>query len=521
MTPALLALLLACGAPARAEDGEPSSIPQGRAVAGDQSKTLAEMRRQLSLDPSLQEALVERIMQSKIAGTISQETDQVKKAADVRAWVQSDLGSASEIALGLNDDDEKGTRSYENTLVSHLVQTYERNPNAEKGAYGVLKNAAKKSKFIDKAEQDVSDEQRREALRTLFDGKGSQDQRVITTKTPDGKLAAEQAPTTALASSFYDRLSAGNIRGYSPQLLAMQNALNLRRPPGAPVLIETGKLDFPTLSYPAYGLRYDLNNLEDRLRRESAALQDPGGDQRRLVRDYPGRDYLEKLSKHSAARASMLAKAKAALSTFEAVAARSKNPNNISKNLLVELAGHQRESARWITAASLEEELGRVEAEEYFLSAELLAQIDAVPAPVSARESYKRRGEQYKSRLVRLKTNAQKALDDLKSDSWLSKSSEIEKIMKESRPLRRNLSHGISDYRLVPYQIGQSHVRQARWREYLDDFFVKYAASSSYGRAVAARRGKLSRLLYVFGQIASGDLEGAHLSPVNAEGGRR
>ena len=506
MSPTLLALLLlAGGGAARAEDGEPNSVPQGRAVAGDQSAALAEMRRQLEQDPSLQEALVERIMQSKIAGTISQETDQAKKAADVRAWVQSDLASASEIALGLSDDDEKGTQRFENTLVSHLVQTYARNPNAEKGAYGVLKGAAKKSKFIDKAEQDVSDEQRREALRTLFDGKGSQDQRVITTKTPDGKAVTEQAPTTALASSFYDRLSAGNIRGYSPQLLAMQNALNLRRPPGAPLLIETGKLDFPTLSHPAYGLRYDLGNMEDRLRRESAALQDPDAEQRRLGRDFPGRDYLEKLSKHSAARAALLAKAKAELARFEAAAARSKNPNNISKDLLVELAGHQREAARWITAASLEEDIGRVEAEEDFLSAELLAQIDAVPAPASMRESYKLRGEQYKARLVRLKANAQKALDDLKSDSWLSKLGEIENIMKENRSLRRNLSRDISDYRLVPYHIRQSLVRQARWREYLDNFLVKYAASTSYGRAVAARRGKLTRLLDAFAKIASGN----------------
>ncbi len=501
MTSALLALLLlGGGAPARAEDGEPGAVPQGRAVAGDQSMALAEMRRQLSLDPGLQEALVERIMQSKIAGTISQETDQAKKAADVRAWVQGDLDSASEIALGLNDDDAKGTRRFENTLVSHLVQTYARNPNAEKGAYGVLKGAARKSKSIDKAEQDVSDEQRREALRTLFDGKGAQGQRVITTKTPEGQPASEQAPTTALASSFYDRLSAGNIHGYSPQLLAMQNALNLRRPPGAPLLIETGKLDFQTLSYPAYGLRYDLVNLEKRL-----SAGEPAPSRHGFPTGSNGVNSAPTPRKHFYARAELIAKAKTALAAFETSAALSKNKNNISKNLLVELAGHQREAARWITAASLEEDLGRIEAEEDFLSAELLAQIDAVPAPASVRESYKRRGEQYKARLVKLKANSQKALDDLKTDFWLSKLGEIDKALKENSSLRRNFSRDLSDYRLVPYHIGQLLVRQARWREYLDNFLVKYAAGTSYGRAVAARRGKLLRLLDIFGQIASDD----------------
>jgi|CXWL01.1.fsa_nt_gi hypothetical protein len=504
MISALLALLLLLSGvePAHAEDGDPRTIPQGRAVAGDQTKALEEMRRRLEKDPGLQEALVERILQSKIAGVISKETDQNKKASDVRAWIEGDLGSAAEIALGLSDDDEQGTRRFENTLVSHLVQTYARNPNAEKGAYGALKNAAKQSKTIAKVDQDVSEEQRREELRTLFDGKGAQDQRVITPKPPEGKLAAEQAPTSALASSFYDRLSAGNIRGYSPQLLAMQNALNLRRPPGAPLLIETGKLDFATLSYPAYGLRYDLGNLENRLSRQSAGQENPSA---LRAPDHPERNYFERMSKRLSARQAMMDKARAALTAFEAAASRSKNPNNISKDLLVELAGHQREAARWITAASLEEDLVRVEAEEDFLSAELLAQINAVPAPAAVREAYKRRGEQLKARLVGLMDNARQALDDINSDSWLSKLGQIEKRMKANQALRRNLSADISDYRLVPYHIGKSLVRQARWRTYLDNLIVKYAAKTSYGRAVAARRDKLARLLVLFGQIASGD----------------
>ena len=94
-------------------------------------------------------------------------------------------------------------------------------------------------------------------------------------------------------------------------------------------------------------------------------------------------------------------------------------------------------------------------------------------------------------------------------------------MMADSQTLRRNISRDISDYRLVPYRVAEGVLKQPRWREILDDIIVKYAKGTSYGRDIANRRGKLSRFLGIFGQIASGDLDGAHLSLVNAEGGRR
>ena len=528
MNTGLLALMLLCAA-ARTEDGEPPDIPQGRTVESDDAAALSEASRRLADDPGLREALVERILKSKFAGAISKEADQNKMRSDVRDWVEGDLDSAAAVAIGLDKDDARGDHAFENSSMKIYHQTFRRNPNAEKGAYGVLKSAARKSKGIDKVEQDVSEEQRREMLRNLFEGKGAQGESVVTGEAPAGKPAAEQEPTTSLAGSFYDRLSAGNIRGYSPQLLTLQNALNNHRPPGAPRLIETGKLDFATLSYPAFGLRYDLGNLEERLRRERVArLADLAG-VRLTARDMQDRDIearllgkipSDKLPKRLAARSALLDKAKAAAAAFEAEAAKSKTPNLISQALLVELAGRQREAARWITASALEEDLGRLETEENFLDAELLSQIDAVPAPAPLREGYKRRGERHKIRLSLLKANTRKVLDELKSDAWLSRLSAIEKILSENQPLRRNLSRDISDYRLVPYRIAQSRLRQARWRSLLDDLLITYASKTSYGRAVAARRGNLSRFLGIFDQIASGDLEAAHMSLVNAEGGR-
>ncbi|PIR19720.1 MAG: hypothetical protein COV48_00430 [Elusimicrobia bacterium CG11_big_fil_rev_8_21_14_0_20_64_6] len=528
MRTALLALLL-LGGPAKADDGEPNSVPTGTAVEGGQSQAVAEMKRQLEGDPGLQEALVDRILHSQIGSSISGETDEKKKRAAVRAWVQGDLGSAAEVALGLAKDEADGTHLFENSVVKYLKQTFSRN-NTNRGAFGVLKGAAKTSKLINHPDQEAGEEEKRELLRNLFEGKGSQGGKVITGQAPEGKPASETPASAALANSFYDRLSAGNIRGYSPQLMALQSALNTRRPPGAPALIETGKLDHATLSYPAHGLRYDIGNIEERLRRSRIAqlatlggvrlserdMQDPGLEARLLAK-VPA----DKLPKRFAARAAANERARTALAAFERAAAKSKDPNQITKGLLVELSGRQREAARWLTVASLEEELARIESEEGFLTADLLAAIDAAPAPAAVRASYKRQGESYTARLGKLKANTIGSLDALQSDAWLSRISEIEKMMAESRNLRMNISRDISDYRLVPFRIGEAVLRQPRWREYLDDLLVKYARSTSHGRAVAGRRGKLARFLGIFGQIASGDLNGAHLSLVNTEGGRR
>lgn len=525
-TLALAALLAAAPAPAQ----EPPEA-EGKVVIEDQSEALRDMQKQLESDPALREALVERIMRSKIAAAITSETDEKKRRDTVREYVSTDLLTASELAIGLARDDEAGNNKFENGITQHLKQTFRRN-NEGRGAYGVLKAAAKTSKLTTLTDQTAGEEEKREQLRNLFEGKGSMSERVINGEAPKGGPGGEAPPAAnpALAATFYDRLSAGNIRGYSPQLMAFQSALNRRRPPGAPLLIETGKLDHATLSYPAFGLRFDLGNMEERLRRARLAeladlagvqlaerdLRDPNLESKLLAKLPAGKTRRDR-SKRDAA----IARAKAALADFEAAADKSKDPAKISKALLVELSGRQREATRWLTAASLEEELDRLDGEDGFLTADLLAAIDAVPAPAATRENYRNRGEELKARFDKLKSNARSALDALQADGWLARVAEIERAMAESSNLRRNLSRDISDYRLVPFRVAEAVHKQPRWREILDDLLVKYAKSTSYGRAVASRRGKLARYLSIFASIASGDLEGAHRSLVEAEPGRR
>lgn len=528
MKHALLGLLL-CTATVRSQEIEPAT-PEGLAVEEDRSVAIADLKKKFEGDPGLLEALVDRVLQTKIAAAISSESDATKRRNQVREYLNHDLGSAAEIAMGLQRDEDAGTKLFENTVTRHLRQTFRRG-NTNGGAYGVLKGAAKTSKQMGKPENEAGDDERREIMRNMFDGKGAQGERVITGSAPEGKAASDTpAPSAALANTFYDRLSAGNIRGYSPQLMALQSSLNQRRPPGAPPLIETGKLDFPTLSYPSYGLSYDLQNLDDRFRRARIAelatlagmrlterdMKDPGLEARLLAK-VPA----EKLKPRFASRSAANARAAAALIAFQLAAAKSKDPNQITRGLLLELSGKQREASRWLTVAALEEELARIESEEGFMTADLLAAIDAVPAPAPVRESYKRRGEAYAARLAKLKSNAQNALDALQSDAWLSRIGEIEKMLAENSGLRRNISRDVSDYRLVPFRVGEAVLKQPRWREILDDLLVRYLKSTSYGREVAIRRGKLARFLSIFGQIAAGDTNGSHLALVNAEGGRR
>ena len=241
-------------------------------------------------------------------------------------------------------------------------------------------------------------------------------------------------------------------------------------------------------------------------------MQDPGLETRLLAKISA-----DKLSQRFIARAAAVDRAKSALASFAAAAEKSKDPNQITKTLLIELSVRQREAARWLTVASLEEELARIESEEGFLTADLLAVIAAAPAAAAVRASYKRRGESYEERLAKLKENARQSLDALRSDGWLSQIAAIEKRMAESRGLRRDLSRDMSDYRLVAYRVAENSFKQPRWREILDDVIVTYAKSTSYGRKVAGRHRRLSCFTAIFGQIASGDLEGAHLSLVNVE----
>ena len=513
------ALLLVLAAfPAAAQDAPASQL------AAETDPEIISVRDKLANDPAAVEIVAERIARSRLAASLTPDPSPDARLAAAKEWIKSDPASAAHIALGLAGDDASGTTQYEDALIKQFGKSYEANPGAERNIFGRLRKTAKDSRLIKKQAEDMSEDERRELLRTLFEGKGAQSEKVIEGH-PDGKPPSDK-PSTAAFNGIYDRLSGGNLHGYSPQLLALQSALSARRPPGAPALVETGKLDYATLSYPAYAMNYDVGNLEKRLRAERIMTLARLAGKTLTARDWADPDLESKLpagqlSPRLKRRADLAAKANAALAAFSAAAEKAKNPNAISRALLIELGAKQKETARWIAAAALEEELSRVDELADFLTPELLAAVAAAPAPPDVRDAYKRRGEALKAKVARVKSNAEKALGLLESDAWAGALAQVDALVAENHDLKLTLSRDIGDYSRVPFGIADSLLIQPRWREWLDNFAVKWAPSLSYSRAVAFRRGRLSRYMNVFELIASGDANAAHTAFANAEPGRR
>lgn len=520
-----IVLLLALAPTARGQD-DPAST-----VAAESDPVILDLMKKMKDDPALADAVAERVTRSRLVGKITDSRDHDQQLEAVKKWIADDPASAARIGLGLAGDDTTGKTTYEDMLLKQMGVTYEENEGAQRNIYNRLKRGAKDSRLLKKQSEDISPDEQSEIIKNLFEGKGTQSDRVISGKgQADGKIpeGAAAGPATAF-NGIYDRLSAGNLRGYSPQLMSLQSALNQRRPPGAPPLIETGKLDYATLSYPAYGMEFDVRNLEARERQDRVLALARAAGVTLAARDWRDPQLEQKLqakapdaklSAHLARRAELRAKARAALDKFSQDAEAAKSPNGITRGLLIQLGQDQKESARWIADAALEEELSRLEPLEGFLTPELLAAVDAVPAPAATRESYKRRGQALDQRVKRIKANAQKAQGLLEGDSWASSLGQVDSLVADNRDLKAGLGRDVEDFARTPFKIAESRVSQPRWRDMLDDLAVKWAPALSYSRQVAFRRGRLARLLNVFELIASGDANGAHTALLNDSAGQ-
>lgn len=299
-----LALALLLGA-AVAQD-----VPDPGREREVESAATAEVRRaaeRLERDPAAAEALTERIMRSRVRRRLGAEDPE-----RISAWVRKSPASAAHLAVGFAQDDARGDDSFERSLDTRLERLFQLNPGRYRGLFGRLSGMSLESRRIGLERPDEEDS--REALKRLFEGRQSS----------EGKVRAR---TEVRAEASYDRLSAGNLGGRSPDVLAYQNAMNQRRAPGAPRLVETGRLDHATLRYPYYGLRYDL----DRLKR--AAGDVPAASRRGLA----------------------LAGAEAAIADFDAEAGRAAAPGGITRERIQRLSRLRRRAARWIAAASVSE----------------------------------------------------------------------------------------------------------------------------------------------------------------------
>lgn len=490
----------------------------------------AELERQvverLQKEPELRDQLAARIAASSLALKITEEEDPARKTAAIRAWIDNDLQSAAQIGLGLARDDASGTTGFQDTVNRSISVKLVDNPGAARGIFGRLKKASKDSTNM-RRDQEMSGEEQQEIIKSLFEGKGGMSGRIVT-QAEDGKGPASGVSSGLAGAGYFDRLSQGNLRGYSPQLMSIQSALNARRPPGAPKLIESGKLDYATLSYPGHGMRYDLGNLERRLRQQkNFALAKALGLERKytaaqLLDPQVGAELEAKgagrgLPPGFARRLSALSRAAEALKGFDQAALAAQDPNKIDKRLLALLGGKQKEAARWLTIASLEEEVQRLESDLEFMSPMLLEAIAACPVGQGTKDAYKRRGESYKSTLALLIGDLKEALALLYGDSWSAQSARAETLMGRGASKRKDIGRYISDYVNTPYRLASLQQPKARWRELLDGLILRYLPNTSQGQALSKQARQKGLLVDVFEKIAAGDLEGANTVLASSE----
>jgi hypothetical protein len=219
----------------------------GTAADTSQSDLARAFLESLQRDPSMAGSLAARINESRIAGRISGSSDPQQRLADLRKWVGENPDAAANLAVGLAQDDQEGSHRFEEAVLRNTSRSFQiDHAHVRDSTYGRLKKSSLDSKLM-RTDEAMSEEEKREILKTMFEGQGGMSNQIVTEA--QGTKGAEGAAGAAgLAAGYYDRLSQFNLRGYSPQLMAMQSSLNQRRVPGSPKLLETGKLDYETLS---------------------------------------------------------------------------------------------------------------------------------------------------------------------------------------------------------------------------------------------------------------------------------
>lgn len=492
--------------------------PAGSQTEGsDEEKAL---RDKLATDPAAQGSLAERIARSRVAARITAKTDPIGKIADIQAWIRANPDSATQMAIGLKQDDLSGGHRFEDMAARETDYHLVANAGAQGNLFNRLKKAGLDSKLMKQAaNENMADEEKQELIRKMFEGKNGASARVLSQQ-----AGGPGGPGGSVKDlGFYDRLNTKNLTGYSPQLQALQSQLNLHRAPGAPKLIETGKLDYETLSYPGYGMRYDIGNLRKRLNYEKAwALAKLLG----RLKDFSPEQLqdpsvLAQLEKEAAAKAAQLsprfkkrlaalARAEAALSHFDNSALPAKDPLKITRELLRALGTDQREAARWITVAGLEEDLQRLETQEGFLSPELDEQIERCPVAADAKAAYRRRGQDYEKKLKALKVGDESAVAALETDGWLELMEGVEKTLAECATLRKDLAERISDYVAAPFRLSSLVSDKPRWRQLVDEWAMKLLPGSAYAQRLKGLAKERDILKDVFVKIALGDLDAAH-----------
>ncbi len=514
----IAALLLLAFSPVQAANAAAPTSIQGRAADTSESDLVRQMKDRLKDDPEIAEIVAARILKSSLGAQFTKSADPETALRDLKKWVNGNPEAAAHLAIGFAKDDAAGNKIFENSLSKDMERFLELNPEDSKGIYGRLKHA---SKFAGSMEQmdELDNEDRQSIINALFIGKDSQRGNKISRTDNAGRWAQQKgitpgdAPgpggTVDASAGLYDRLGSGNVTGYSPDVMTLQSGLNRRKAPGAPNLVETGKLDYPTLRHPYYGLRYDIDRLG-----AAARLHRAWSVARTLGKEYSKEDLanpkiqseLEQLaSKLSidpgfARRLAALEKAEIALSDFDREAEKTKNPKGITRNRIKKLSALRQNAARWIAIASLEETIQRLTSQRGFLTQPLRSAVAQVPVAEAEKASFLEAGIKLERRLEVSIKKGMRAAQLLGGDprGW----AEAEQLSREVRNASKQLPDVIQDYRDAPLKAAEGTKSATGWRAKLDKFLLEYLPNLGYSKRLKRKRDEADKRLEAFRRIA-------------------
>lgn len=485
---AALAAALLWAAPARA-----SAPPvEGRLADSKDSDLARRMKAALAEDPSRADALAARVLRSSLGPRLADAPDPDLARGQLREWLLANPDAAAHLAVGFARDDADGTDAFERSLYKNAERFLELSPDRDKGILGRLDGLGRASKAL-KADADLSDEDRRKLMKDLFEGRGAQNA-AGTADRPEGRPGGGAGAVAD--DGIYDRLSAANPTGYSPQVQALQSELNRSAPPGAPRLIETGKLDHATLVFPAHPVRYDVSRLEAAAAREAAArrasalgerpsaeaLSDPG-----VQRDLEARAK-SPLPPALSRRLEALSRARAALDALVAAAEPAKRPGAITPALLKTLAAKRRDAARWVQLAALEEVLGVLEGLTSVRDAALKERLALAPADEEDRRRFWDGGGRLEEQARQALESGRRARELLADRDDAASWAKAESLISAARAAAKRLPADAAAYRTAPERLRATAWTPPRWRVLLEDAALRWAPASSFAKSAAERR---------------------------------
>ena len=475
-------LLLALAVSVRALDTlDIPSVP-GKSAATENDRRAEKAEERLKSDAGAARILADRILRSSLADKLADQARPEDARSGVLSWIKSHPKDAARLASGFAQDDARGDDAFERSLYERITRRFELSPDRYRGLLGRLNYTAEASKRISGFKHMDDDESRR-LLKGFFEGESNVGDRRA------GKSAPKSGgPPEVSGDSLYDRIGRENPTGYSPHVQAYQSEVNRRRAPGAPALIETGRLDFATLRYPYYGLQYDIDRLGKSLAEHAEWEKKPGNGDLGLKR-----------------RADALARAKKALEDFNEEAERTKNRSGITTERLKRLAKLRRDAARWIAYASQTERLTRLKLLAGFLDDELRRAVAAAPVDMKDKTGFLNFGNALSDDIAASARRGEAAAALLSpqageppSPDWMRAE---EGFIKTRADLAR-LSRVVSDYRSAGLGVSSVAAAPEGVKSTLQNLAARWMPNSEVGQKSAAAKKKRTQVLAAFLRFA-------------------